>query len=112
MGESILETRNWKPLVRVQGLETGVNPNFEFPISNFSCMKISPGLYEHYKGNRYQVIGTAIHTETREELVVYTSLYDAPGFPTGSLWVRPKKMFEEEVEVDGKKVPRFRKIEE
>ncbi|MEK7649489.1 MAG: DUF1653 domain-containing protein [Patescibacteria group bacterium] len=63
------------------------------------------GEYEHYKGKRYKVIGVAQHSETLEELVVYQKLYDDQ-----SLWVRPLKMFLEDVEVEGKKVPRFRFI--
>jgi len=60
------------------------------------------GAYRHYKGNYYEVLGTARHSETLEEMAVYRALhgdYDA--------WVRPVAMFLEEVEVEGKKVPRF-----
>lgn len=60
------------------------------------------GKYRHYKGKEYKVIGVARHSETLEELVVYQALYGEGGF-----WVRPIKMFLEEVEVDGKKMPRF-----
>lgn len=60
------------------------------------------GKYRHYKGKEYEVIGIAKHSETLEELVVYKALYDE-----GDLWVRPLKMFEEEVEVGGQKIPRF-----
>lgn len=67
--------------------------------------KIELGEYEHYKGKRYQVFGVAKHSETLEELVVYQKLYDDQG-----LWVRPLAMFVEEVEVNGKKMPRFRYI--
>jgi hypothetical protein len=49
------------------------------------------GIYEHYKGNRYEVIGLAKHSETMEELVVYRALYGEHG-----LWVRPRAMFEVE----------------
>jgi cyclomaltodextrinase / maltogenic alpha-amylase / neopullulanase len=63
------------------------------------------GKYRHYKGNEYQVIGIAKHSETLEDLVVYKKLYDDHG-----LWVRPLKMFIEKVDVDGKKVPRFEYI--
>lgn len=70
---------------------------------------IKLGKYKHYKGNFYKVIGVAKHSETLEELVVYEALYDNP---EGKLWVRPLKMFTEEIEVDGKKMPRFEFIEE
>lgn len=63
------------------------------------------GKYEHYKGKRYEVIGIAKHSETFEEVVVYKALYGERG-----LWVRPLKMFLEEVEVDGKKMPRFKYV--
>lgn len=66
---------------------------------------IVPGLYRHYKGKDYEVIGIAKHSETLEDLVVYKALYDS-----GSLWVRPLKMFEENVEVNGEVVPRFQLI--
>ncbi|WP_417388829.1 DUF1653 domain-containing protein [Gimesia sp.] len=60
------------------------------------------GHYRHYKGNNYTVIGVARHSETDEELVVYRPEYGERG-----LWVRPKAMFLESVEVDGEPVPRF-----
>ena len=63
------------------------------------------GKYRHYKGKEYEVIGTAMHSETLEELVVYRALYGER-----NLWVRPMKMFFEEVEVEGKKMPRFEYI--
>lgn len=63
------------------------------------------GKYKHYKGKEYEVVGVAKHSETLEELVVYKALYGE-----GALWVRPLKMFEEEVEIDGQKVPRFKYV--
>ena len=60
------------------------------------------GRYRHYKGNEYVVLGVARHSETDEELVVYR-----PDNGEQGLWVRPKEMFLETVEVDGKQVPRF-----
>ncbi|NJD92075.1 MAG: DUF1653 domain-containing protein [Geobacter sp.] len=63
----------------------------------------APGLYRHYKGGEYRVIGTARHSETDELLVVYRCLYD-----NHSLWVRPLAMFNENVTVDGVEQPRFR----
>ena len=69
--------------------------------------EIIPGIYEHYKGRKYLVIGTAAHSETLERLVVYVPLYVSPG---PRLWVRPRVMFAETVEVEGASVPRFRYI--
>lgn len=66
------------------------------------------GIYEHYKGNLYEVIGVARHSETLEELVVYKALYDSEEYGSEALWVRPKAMFDETVEVDGKIIPRFK----
>ena len=66
---------------------------------------IQAGVYRHYKGNTYQVIGIAKHSETEEDLVVYRALYGAFG-----LWVRPLDMFCEKVEIGGKIVPRFELI--
>ena len=65
-------------------------------------MPIKPGLYRHYKGNQYQVIGVARHSESEQQLVVYRALYGERG-----LWVRPLAMFTETVERDGEPVPRF-----
>jgi len=69
-------------------------------------MEIKLGRYQHFKGKFYEVIGTAKHSETKEGLVVYRALYG-----DRELWVRPKNMFLESVEVDGKTVPRFRHVE-
>ena len=67
-------------------------------------MTLTTGKYKHYKGKLYEVIGIARHSETLEELVVYRALYQNEG---ENLWVRPLKMFLEEVEIEGKKIPRF-----
>lgn len=63
------------------------------------------GLYQHYKGNFYHVIGLCRHSETEEELVVYQALYGDYG-----LWVRPLKLFLETVEINGLTIPRFKFI--
>lgn len=64
---------------------------------------IQKGLYEHYKnGKRYEVLDVALDSETLEEMVVYRALYDK-----SIVWVRPRAMFFEDVEKEGKKVPRF-----
>ena len=63
---------------------------------------IKPGRYRHFKGMEYQVIGTARHSETLEEMVVYRALYG-----DGGLWVRPAAMWDEQIERDGQAVRRF-----
>ena len=69
--------------------------------------RLTPGLYKHYKGKIYEVIGVARHSETQEELVVYKATYQKDG---ENLWVRPKAMFEEKVMTDGKETARFLKL--
>lgn len=70
-------------------------------------MEIVPGRYRHFKGNEYEVIGVAKHSETMEDLVVYRALYGEQG-----LWVRPAAMWNECVELNGQLVQRFIKIED
>jgi len=65
-------------------------------------VKIKPGIYTHYKGNKYEVIDVATHSETEEQLVIYRTLYG-----DHDLWARPLSMFIENVEVDGQELPRF-----
>ncbi len=60
------------------------------------------GLYRHYKGDLYQVMGIARHSESLEEMVVYRALYNDFG-----IWVRPKAMFSESIMLDNKLTPRF-----
>jgi hypothetical protein len=67
-------------------------------------MGITPGIYRHFKGQEYRVIGTAKHSETLEEFVVYEALYENE---LGKLWVRPAAMFVEHIERDGYSGPRF-----
>jgi len=70
---------------------------------------MKPGIYQHFKGKKYKVHGLVKHSETLEDLVLYEALYENA---LGKMWVRPKEMFLEEVEVEGKKVPRFMFISE
>ncbi|WP_339842801.1 DUF1653 domain-containing protein [uncultured Halopseudomonas sp.] len=70
-------------------------------------MSLKPGLYRHYKGKDYQVLGVATHSETEESLVVYRTLYG-----DFDLWVRPLDMFVGTVELDGEPTPRFTFISE
>lgn len=60
-------------------------------------------LYEHYKGQRYKIMGVARHSETLEELVIYQALYG-----DSDIWVRPIGMFLENVNIDGLSRPRFK----
>lgn len=64
--------------------------------------EIKIGKYRHFKGNEYEVLYIAKHSETQEELVVYKALYG-----DGGVWVRPARMWNETVERDGKIFPRF-----
>ena len=70
-------------------------------------MYIRPGKYIHFKGNEYEVIGTAAHSETLEEMVVYRALKDDE-----KLWVRPEAMWNDMVEHNGRRVKRFTHIDE
>ena len=67
---------------------------------------VPQGIYRHYKGNLYQVLHTARHSETEESLVVYRCLYG-----NYDVWVRPLEMFTETVTVEGKTVPRFELVQ-
>lgn len=66
---------------------------------------LKPGTYQHYKGQQYQVLFIARHSETEEQLVVYQALYGERGH-----WVRPLNMFTETVIIDGAEVPRFARL--
>ena len=72
----------------------------EIPVSSQTEIKL--GKYRHFKGNEYEVIGIARHSETLEEFVVYRALYGE-----GGVWVRPISMWNEVIERDGKRFPRF-----
>ena len=73
-------------------------------------MDIEPGTYEHFKGERVEVIGVGHHSETLEKMVLYRALSDSDEFGPQPLWVRPLTMFTETVERDGVEHPRFTKI--
>ena len=70
-------------------------------------IEFKPGRYRHFKGKEYELLFTARHSETEEEMVVYRALYGE-----GGLWVRPAAMWNEEIERDGKRVRRFSYIGE
>jgi len=68
---------------------------------------IKKGIYRHFKGNKYKVIGTAIHSETMEEMVIYIPLYGE-----GKTWVRPLENFLSKKLLEGKEVERFTFVSE
>jgi len=65
------------------------------------------GVYRHYKGNHYEVLGFARHSETLEDMVIYKALYGER-----ATWVRPLSMWDNPVEVNGKTVKRFEYVDE
>jgi len=71
---------------------------------------IKLGTYIHYKGTKVEVIGTALHSETLEEMVVYNHPDPMKGKKENTMWVRPKKMFLEKVSINDKQIPRFKFI--
>jgi len=84
------------------GLSTAQSTDTVPDMTEHATLAPTPGLYRHYKGGLYEVIGTARHSETEESLVVYRPLYDDSG-----LWVRPLAMFMEKIQVNGQLVARF-----
>ena len=70
-------------------------------------MELKPGIYRHFKGNLYELIGIASHSETMEPMVVYRALYGE-----GGLWVRPAHMWSEQVDRPDYHGPRFVLVEE
>ena len=70
-------------------------------------MELKKGIYRHFKGNEYELIGSARHSETMEEFAIYKALYGERG-----TWIRPVAMFTEEIERDGYKGPRFALVRE
>lgn len=74
---------------------------------NVSMDELKIGTYQHYKGNFYEVIGLARHSETLEELVVYRAVDESPDYGKNALWVRPKALFRENILREGKEIPRF-----
>ena len=76
-------------------------------------MEVKLGTYRHFKGKLYRVLSVARHSEDpTQEFVVYQALYDSEEFGNNAIWVRPKAMFLETVERDGKVVKRFERISE
>ena len=70
-----------------------------------ALIETPPGLYKHYKGMLYEVVGTVRHSESLEPMTLYRALYGERG-----LWVRPAAMFNEEVVIEGVRQPRFARL--
>lgn len=70
-------------------------------------MEVKKGIYKHFKGHTYKVIGIGKHSETLEEMVVYINTEDAD-----DIWLRPQKMFLENITRNGETFPRFQFINE
>ncbi len=71
------------------------------------------GIYRHFKNEKlYEVVGHAIHSETREEMIIYKALYECNEFEMNQLWVRPRAMFFEHVIHNGNSMPRFQRVKD
>lgn len=79
-------------------------------IWKITLKNITPGIYKHYKGKKYEVLNIATHSETLDKLIVYKALYDSDKFGNKAIWVRSIEMFTENLVIKGKKVPRFKFI--
>ncbi|HSW72192.1 MAG TPA: DUF1653 domain-containing protein [Chlamydiales bacterium] len=77
------------------------------PATSKEALNLKLGIYEHYKGLLYQVLGVALHSETLEEYIIYKALYGDK-----KTWIRPLKMFLENVEIDKRVLPRFKYLRE
>lgn len=74
--------------------------------------EIKLGIYQYYKGGEVKVLNVANHSETLEKFVVYEALYECRTYGKGSIWIRPLEMFQENVKVNGKEIPRFKFIQQ
>lgn len=98
-----------------EGIRIGAHTLFESGIAKIECLPtyeeavrtILPGRYRHFKGNEYEVLAIARHSETAEPMVVYRALYGE-----GGVWVRPAAMWNETVERNGQTFRRFTRVAE
>lgn len=77
------------------------------PFSDMKNEEVKPGIYRHFKNILVRVIGVALDSETKAEYVVYEKMEDYGDYKKGSLWIRPKSMFTENITRNGKIMPRF-----
>lgn len=92
----------------MQLVSNSILPSDLFVFYSVQCMMCPMKLYSHYKNKPYKYIGVAKHTETLKDVVIYEARYPNE---VATLWVRPFEMFHEEIEVQGKILPRFRKVD-
>jgi predicted house-cleaning noncanonical NTP pyrophosphatase (MazG superfamily) len=101
------DTNEWteyyrdQPLRYSEILPLSADEDFEVPA-------METGVYQHYKGSYYNVLGVGCHTETHEYFVVYQALYKKQSNP--DIWIRPYAMFNETIEKDGRIIARFKKV--
>lgn len=88
-------------------MEEGEGQKMEEGKREIENVYLAPGIYKHYKGKLYEVIGLARHSETLEVMVVYKMAYQKEG---KNLWVRPLAMFTEKIIIEGKEVNRFSRL--
>lgn len=106
---TLADTSEWADYYRERPLQyREVIAADDDPAGRFAPPQIENGIYQHYKGNYYEVLGVGCHTETREYFVVYRPLYKKQASP--NIWIRPYQMFIETIEKDGQTIPRFKKV--
>ncbi len=102
----------WTVLLKATGKKDGIRQvdivDVQEGLYTNNMSEVKKGIYMHYKGTKATVLGVAKHSETKEEFVVYE--HEDPQTGKMELWIRPKSMFLESVEVNGKTMPRFRFI--
>lgn len=76
------------------------------PDEQLNVPYVELGMYQHYKGNKYEVIGMALDSENLQPTVIYKPLYDSKV----ALWARPYDMFVDNVAIESKQIPRFKKV--
>jgi hypothetical protein len=89
-----------------------LNPGVDEMFLSIMGFEIKLGKYRHFKGMIVEVIGVALHSETKEEMVIYNHPDPVKGEGANTLWARPLEMFLETIERDGKVVKRFEKVED
>ncbi len=97
---------------QTRNLRRGYYVSTKTRATNMQIDDIPYGKYQHYKTEKlYEIIGFARYSETHEEMVIYKALYEHEKFGNNQVWVRPKALFLEHVDHNGRSVPRFKRVE-